>query len=147
MAVRLSALHASRPLSSRRFLVLISVTGWVDPRATVRLEPHREPNPGSFGLRHSASTNYATACPSMVILCVHKHAGRTQQHRHTANTENARMWYKCGMPAEGAGGSVVVWGVMRQAGRSRFQFPMKSLDFSFDLIFPAALWPWGRLNL
>jgi hypothetical protein len=29
---------AGRPLSSRRFLVLISVGGWVDTRATVRLE-------------------------------------------------------------------------------------------------------------
>jgi hypothetical protein len=29
---------ASRPLPSGRFLVLICVTGWVDPRAIVRLE-------------------------------------------------------------------------------------------------------------
>jgi hypothetical protein len=38
MAVSLSALHAVRPLSPGRFLVLVSVRGWVDPRATVRLE-------------------------------------------------------------------------------------------------------------
>jgi hypothetical protein len=38
MAVRLSALRAGNPLSPRRFLVLISVRGWVDPRFTVRLE-------------------------------------------------------------------------------------------------------------
>jgi hypothetical protein len=38
MAVRLSAPHAGHPLPPKIFLVLISVTGWVDPRVIVRLE-------------------------------------------------------------------------------------------------------------
>jgi hypothetical protein len=38
MAVRLSPLRAGRPILPGRFLVLISVTRWVDPRAIVRLE-------------------------------------------------------------------------------------------------------------
>jgi hypothetical protein len=38
MAVRLSALRASHPLPSGRFLVLISVRGWVDPMVIVWLE-------------------------------------------------------------------------------------------------------------
>jgi hypothetical protein len=38
IAVRLSALSAGRPLPPGRFLILISVTGSVDPSAIVRLE-------------------------------------------------------------------------------------------------------------
>jgi hypothetical protein len=36
---------------------------------------------------------------------------------------------------------------MLQAGRSRIRFPMRSLDFSIDLILPATLWPRGWLSL
>jgi hypothetical protein len=38
MAVRLSALRTGRHLLLEKFLVFISVTGGVDPRAAVRLE-------------------------------------------------------------------------------------------------------------
>jgi hypothetical protein len=38
MAVRLSALLAGRPLPPGRFLILISVRGWVDSRTMVRLK-------------------------------------------------------------------------------------------------------------
>jgi hypothetical protein len=42
-----------------------------------------------------------------------------------------------------ARGSVVGWGTMLQAGRSRIRFPIRSLGFSFGRIIPAALWLWG----
>jgi hypothetical protein len=40
----------------------------------------------------------------------------------------------------GTRGSVVGLGAMLQAGWSRFRFPMSSLGFSINLVFPAALW-------
>ena len=35
----------------------------------------------------------------------------------------------------------VGWGTALQTGRSRVRFPMVSLEFFIDIIFPAALWP------
>jgi hypothetical protein len=46
-----------------------------------------------------------------------------------------------------ARGSVVGSGAMVQAGRSQVRFPMRSLDFSVNLILPAALWPWSLPSL
>jgi hypothetical protein len=47
----------------------------------------------------------------------------------------------------GARGSVVGSGTMLQAGKSRVRFPMRSLNFSIDLILPPSLRPWVRLSL
>jgi hypothetical protein len=38
------------------------------------------------------------------------------------------------------------WGTMLQVGTSWVPFPMRSLEFSIDLILPTALRPWGRLS-
>jgi hypothetical protein len=72
----MSAPRAARPLPPGRFLVLISVRGRVDPRDIVLLEvlgqlkiPMTSSGiePATFWLYHSASTNYATVCPSYYI--------------------------------------------------------------------------------
>jgi hypothetical protein len=69
--IRLATLHAGRFLPPRRFLVLISVRGWVDPRTIVQLEGvgklKQSTSSGTLtgdllACKHSASTNYATAC-------------------------------------------------------------------------------------
>jgi hypothetical protein len=49
--------------------------------------------------------------------------------------------------SQGARGSVVGSGTMLQAWRLWVRFPMRLLDFSFDLILLTAIWAWGRLNL
>jgi hypothetical protein len=46
----------------------------------------------------------------------------------------------------GARGSVVGWGTMLQARRSR-DWVQKRWILSIYLILPASLWPWGRLSL
>jgi hypothetical protein len=62
-----------------RFLIIISVRGLIDPRAILRLEvlgklknqrPHRESNPRSSGLSHSASTNYVIVFPLSRVVQV-----------------------------------------------------------------------------
>jgi hypothetical protein len=45
-----------------------------------------------------------------------------------------------------ARGNIVGWGTMLWAGRSWVQVPMRSSDFSIDLILPATLWPWSQLS-
>jgi hypothetical protein len=48
---------------------------------------------------------------------------------------------------KGVRGSAVGWGTALQAGRWRVRFTMVSVESFIDIILPAALWPWGWLNL
>jgi hypothetical protein len=38
---------------------------------------------------------------------------------------------------------ILPWGTMLQDGRSWVRFQRMSLDFSIDLVLPAAVWSWG----
>jgi hypothetical protein len=38
-------------------------------------------------------------------------------------------------------------GTALQTGKSRVRFPIMPLEFFFDIILPATLWPWGWLSL
>jgi hypothetical protein len=84
MAVRVSALHAGRPLPPGRFPVLFSVRGWVDPRATVQLEGlGLLKNPITLTLNNTqdcSSTQLKNFCS---LFYSHKISNHVQRHYKT----------------------------------------------------------------
>jgi hypothetical protein len=70
---------------------------------------------------------------------------------HTGNSTRSNSVFKfCSiliwsLTCEGTFGGMLLVAqlVEAQAGRSRFRFPMVSLEFFIDIILPATLWPWG----
>jgi hypothetical protein len=87
MVARLSALRASRILPPGRFLVLISVRGWVDPRATVQLE-------GLGQLKKATSSRTQTGdLPACGIVPQPTMLPRAPTHKY--NTTNKNIWNVC----------------------------------------------------
>jgi hypothetical protein len=83
--MKLSVSRASRPLPSGRFLVLIFIRGWVDPRAIVRLEGLGQlQNPiTSSGIEHASfpleakCLNFVNIWRKVVLYCSPEAGGST----------------------------------------------------------------------
>jgi hypothetical protein len=76
-----------------------------------------------------------------IIFCSAVHAKKGRPN------DTCPTHFVCIERRHGTRGSVIGWGTMLQAGRSRIRFLTKSPDFSVDLILPSALCPWGILNM
>jgi hypothetical protein len=79
-----------------------------------------------------------------LIVCNLLITGMTVQYKMTLWQFGDTVLRKhCSSSHRGAHGSVVGWGTMLKAGKWQFRFSMRLLDFSTDLILPAALWALG----
>jgi len=56
-------------------------------------------------------------------------------------------WVKINKRQQETENHISLTGTALQAERSRFRFPMVSLEFFIDIILLAALWTWGWFSL
>jgi hypothetical protein len=89
----------------------------------------------------AASNGERSPCSGFPTASFHILSNTLFTNRHTIQPYRAIYLFIYGL-FRVARGSVVGWGTMPQAGRSRVRFPM-SLDFLNLLNLPAALWPLG----
>jgi hypothetical protein len=99
MEVRLSDLRAGLPLPLRKILVLISVRGWVDPRAIVRLKGlGKLKKSTSSGLPCSTIFWYGMAKPRKLqllylVLRTTIYSGNPKPEAEMVTNRSLRRWY------------------------------------------------------